>query len=592
MNRRIRIDRTPGFLRLITALLALSCTPLLAAVPQFPDEPYNVCPMEQFPVEWVGPGTPTDLIVIADIDAPPEARDYDFAEVTEGNPVLLEAPSVPGEYRIRYVDPVSNQIIGEEAVLWVEPCVACTVPEYPVEEYAVAVHAIQSSSGDKVIEHGPFTIDDLCRAGEVVGSVVGPIVSDIIGRAEAPLGVPIAVVESHVRQQLANAKREVCDQDEDLGELNWSTFVYSYCRLAAESGPYSMDIHLPPGTGDGTMSIADHNEQQVMRMTLKRNLQAASIGTGPGWSTGMDIGCAASTDLAFGYTAKECHFSYTMGLGMPGLGELGMDDMSQLSGPTSLGNFVSVNVEGHATMASCLPGKNILMAYQERLTTETALDDSSLGMFAGVVKNQVTLLEEGIPVDITSTSTGKIAGMPMVMGTDRTKVIGYNVIPMPAEFCTASLMPPDYEVMDVDEQTRQALAGASASGNQDSQELNDAMRQYNEAMQNMTPEQREAMSGIMSGMGMEGLVPGATSTGAGGGSGKVSSADLTTDNMVQSVQLHLQALGYTPGNTNGDLDLETQIAISEFEASKGRTPTGEASPIVLGILSAEVDSRR
>jgi peptidoglycan hydrolase-like protein with peptidoglycan-binding domain len=68
------------------------------------------------------------------------------------------------------------------------------------------------------------------------------------------------------------------------------------------------------------------------------------------------------------------------------------------------------------------------------------------------------------------------------------------------------------------------------------------------------------------------------------------SSQLTTDDMTQSVQLHLQYLGIDPGNTSGELSVDTQIAISEFEASKGMKVTGEVTPQLLGILSAEVDS--
>lgn len=70
-----------------------------------------------------------------------------------------------------------------------------------------------------------------------------------------------------------------------------------------------------------------------------------------------------------------------------------------------------------------------------------------------------------------------------------------------------------------------------------------------------------------------------------------SSADLTTDNLTQSVQLHLEALGYEVGNTNGDLDTTTIISISQYQAEKGMPVTGEATPQVLGSLGADVDSR-
>jgi peptidoglycan hydrolase-like protein with peptidoglycan-binding domain len=58
------------------------------------------------------------------------------------------------------------------------------------------------------------------------------------------------------------------------------------------------------------------------------------------------------------------------------------------------------------------------------------------------------------------------------------------------------------------------------------------------------------------------------------------------------VQKHLMALGYDPGNTDGNVSTETIIAISQFQAEKGLEVTGEVSPQLAGILSAEVDKRR
>lgn len=111
----------------------------------------------------------------------------------------------------------------------------------------------------------------------------------------------------------------------------------------------------------------------------------------------------------------------------------------------------------------------------------------------------------------------------------------------------------------------------------------------------LSPEQQEALSGA----GLEGLIPGMgdqpQAAPAGSSAGATSrsesmSQQLTTDDLTQSVQLHLQYLGIDPGNTSGEMSVDTQIAISEFQASKGMDVTGEVSPQLLGILSAEVDS--
>jgi len=68
-----------------------------------------------------------------------------------------------------------------------------------------------------------------------------------------------------------------------------------------------------------------------------------------------------------------------------------------------------------------------------------------------------------------------------------------------------------------------------------------------------------------------------------------SSAKLSSDNLTQSVQLHLEALGYDPGNTDGEASVQTSIAISQFQAEKGMAVTGEVSPQLAGILEAEAE---
>ena len=126
------------------------------------------------------------------------------------------------------------------------------------------------------------------------------------------------------------------------------------------------------------------------------------------------------------------------------------------------------------------------------------------------------------------------------------------------------------------------------------------MEALSQARQQMTPEQQQALQGMGLGSMMPGM--GADSAGqsaaAAAGSAGVapltsgpSSADLTTDDLTQSVQNHLQALGYDPGNSVGDVSTETIIAISQFQAENGMEVTGQVTPQLLGILGAKVDSR-
>jgi peptidoglycan hydrolase-like protein with peptidoglycan-binding domain len=122
------------------------------------------------------------------------------------------------------------------------------------------------------------------------------------------------------------------------------------------------------------------------------------------------------------------------------------------------------------------------------------------------------------------------------------------------------------------------------------------MQQLNEAMQQMTPEQRQMMEQFGLG-GMMQQAPAAnlatqSADATSATSAMPSSEELYSDDLTQMVQNHLDALGYDTGNTSGEMSLETTIAISQFQAEKGLDVTGEVSPQLAGMLSAEVDRQR
>jgi len=64
-----------------------------------------------------------------------------------------------------------------------------------------------------------------------------------------------------------------------------------------------------------------------------------------------------------------------------------------------------------------------------------------------------------------------------------------------------------------------------------------------------------------------------------------------SDDLLVRIQVDLTTLGYEPGNTQGVLDTMTQIAISQFQAEKGLTVSGEPSPELAASLAAEVARR-
>jgi peptidoglycan hydrolase-like protein with peptidoglycan-binding domain len=64
------------------------------------------------------------------------------------------------------------------------------------------------------------------------------------------------------------------------------------------------------------------------------------------------------------------------------------------------------------------------------------------------------------------------------------------------------------------------------------------------------------------------------------------------DDLTQSIQKDLVALGYDPGSIQGEATLQTSAAISKFQADNGLEVTGAVTPQLAGVLSAKVDQLR
>jgi peptidoglycan hydrolase-like protein with peptidoglycan-binding domain len=63
------------------------------------------------------------------------------------------------------------------------------------------------------------------------------------------------------------------------------------------------------------------------------------------------------------------------------------------------------------------------------------------------------------------------------------------------------------------------------------------------------------------------------------------------DELTQRVQNDLVALGYQPGNTSGEVTTDTTVAIAKFQAEHGLEVNGQVSPVLAGILEAEISKR-
>lgn len=63
------------------------------------------------------------------------------------------------------------------------------------------------------------------------------------------------------------------------------------------------------------------------------------------------------------------------------------------------------------------------------------------------------------------------------------------------------------------------------------------------------------------------------------------------DELMQKIQQDLVTLGYDPGNVEGKATDETIAAIAQFQAERNMPVTGEPSPLLAGIVAAEVSKQ-
>ncbi len=68
-------------------------------------------------------------------------------------------------------------------------------------------------------------------------------------------------------------------------------------------------------------------------------------------------------------------------------------------------------------------------------------------------------------------------------------------------------------------------------------------------------------------------------------------APAIADELTQIIQKDLIALGYDPGNIQGEMSTETIVAISKFQAENNLEVTGEASPQLAGVIKAKLKAK-
>lgn len=634
-NRRLAPDLPIRLSQILLAPIALFAIGSVNA--QSVDAPASVCINDSFDVEWTGPNADGDLITVAEAGFAAD-QSLNSRPTSDGNPAGLRAPAEEGIFEIRYVQGELDSILVRRGLI-VSNCLSSgqssasdsgsqpggaggqsgTAPgtsggggatqELPIgSDQAVLAWGVQTNYGDVVNRQGPFgnfdgTIDALCDNAGTLGWALGAMVQGM-EQAAYDAGLPIsfdlfestfpdAPSRADIADGLGTVMEDVCDREEKPPEVQPFVVLYAYCRMTMVTPGQVLDIHLPPTVGDGTMMAADYTKGEAIQMSLRRGFDDAASVVGSGWSSQVNMTSAGGGGSRIGYPTTQYAFDYEGGLGGGGM--------------VPFAEMVSTKTSGTVWASEDVPGLDIIRSFYENLTTEVSPDQGGASFFAGLLNNLVGLLRNGLPLEIDQTIESKVMGRTQISGRSHSVITGIELTDIGSDFCSRSLIPTDIEVQDIDQQMSDAMSQSGVS----QQEVNDAMQQYNEAMQNMTPQQRQAMEqyglGNMMEQMMGGAAPGAApgaaqraapsgSRSPGGsspaGSNMPPSEELQGGSLTESVQKHLQALGYDVGAVDGEASLDTTIAISTFQAEKGMAVTGEVTPQLLGVLSAEVDSRR
>lgn len=408
---------------------------------------------------------------------------------------------------------------------------------------------------------GPDGVSALQKANQAVLERLSSRIAD-------PRLPSLGEMEGHARALRA----ELCQGDGGF-DLQPHVITYSACRLTMDQQSIMTDVRIPTADTEGAMDVADFWKAETMRIPLYPADPSATSANTQQWAGAMNWTGPGETRQIGGYPATRWEFQHSTKMAMGGMS-------------------VNLTTAGHGYFSKDVPGVELLEEFYQRFATGISFEQGAGSFFGGMMNTWVEVLKRGLPMEMDQTVKSSMGGMGMGGGGNRSvlKVTVLELVNLPDDFCTRALTPDYFEVTDAGA----ALSGmssspgggaAAAGGESDSgmSALGSLLEMMNSAQEQgrAAPGSQQAPAANPAGQPAARAARGALP----------SSAQLTTGNLTQSVQQHLQALGYDTGNTDGTLSTETIIAISQFQSEKGMEATGEVTPQLLGILGAEVDSR-
>lgn len=435
-------------------------------------------------------------------------------------------------------------------------------------------------------------------------------------------------------QKTFDTYEELCKTPEPFS-LEVFTIAYATCGMTMQGSTMTLDLRFPPGQPDGVMTITDHETRKAIvdPIVVTRVLGDAGNGAGVGGINLSTVKASSATGEHLGYRTRAYDFDFEFRIN-PFPTPSGEGDAAA---SRSIG-LPAILTTGTAWITRDAPGIDIVRAFYETFAAAVQSGQGGSALLGGLYNHM--LLQEGLPLEIDQFTRVTMGGMTVQRDRSRTEITNVRLLPMADDYCSRSEIPEGYTTSssmpgatsgqvdadaapDLSAAMQQvgagfgALIGAALSGQTPAGAAaapggasstppaagGAAAAEIGNALGNLSAEDRAAMQqagagfGALIGAALSGQLPGAgvaaTTPGraaaAPARAGRPSSAELYSDNLTQMVQRHLEVLGYEPGNTDGELSVQTAIAISQFQAEKGLQVTGEVTPQLAGILSAEVD---
>lgn len=322
--------------------------------------------------------------------------------------------------------------------------------------------------------------EQLCTPGaQSAGDVVATATHALKQRLSTRLG-PSTELQGLSSNDVMQSMGALCTDPDDSSTAPFK-IIYSACRMTMDSPDQTLDIVLPPGGEAGRMDMVDFRSSEVYHVSLQRNVSAAEAATSA-WGSAIDIDSGTTGESIAGHGTRKYNFSYTGGLG-------GGED-------SPMGGLATVKNTGTVWIADGVDGIATVQAFYTNMTREIDPAQAEQGFVAGLINNLVKMLQNGLPLRMKQTVETSMMGMAGTSHRSHMEVYGSQEIDLPADWCAQNFIPEGFTVRDIDQEISDAMSGGGTEGEGAGASMQDLQNMMNEAMKDMTPEQREMMKSM------------------------------------------------------------------------------------------------